>query len=123
MALDDITLVNAASANVVYKYTGVGKNDAVLRKDFTRSLETPCVLSTSHATSGKGSSMVDRHLSRLDLTELDADGVSTYVGSLYVVAVAPRRIIDADMMWDLYKQLTSRFATQAAFAAWLQGLN
>lgn len=122
MALDNVVLTDAAAASQTFTLVGsVATDGRVLRKNLARPLETPVILTTSHATSGKGASTVDRHLSRLDRTELDADGVTPYTGSIYLVAVGPRRIITGTQMYDLWVQLKSRWANEAAFTAWLAG--
>lgn len=122
MALENVVLVDAAAANQTYTMVGgISADGKVIRRNLAISLETPHILTTSHSQQGKGANVTDRHLSRLDRTVLDADGVTPYIGSLYLVGVAPRRVITSAMMWDLYKQLTSRFPNEAALTAWLAG--
>lgn len=122
MAFENVTLTDSVPTNFVYEMVGpVGPDGRVIRKHLASAIETPLILTTGHTTNGKSSNAVDRHLSRLDETVLDADGITPYVGSVYLVCTVPRRAITSTIMWNLYKQLTSRFTTEASFQAFLQG--
>lgn len=63
-------------------------------------LATPEIFTVSHNTNGKGESLSDRHLVRMDKTKEDAevDGIATLSASVYLVIDKPRRVFtDAEV--------------------------
>lgn len=119
-----ITLADNTPTNHVYSIIGSSQANKMLRRNLTKSMETPEVLTISHQTTGKGASAVDRHLARLDVTKLDAgDGVTLATGSLHVVATVPRiqGIIDAITMKHLRSQLVAFISDDDKFTEFLNG--
>lgn len=110
----DITLVDDASADVVYSQISLEKGKSI-RQDSTRDLGTPRSLTISHQQSGTGMKATDRHLVRLDLVEEDtgSDVIATVSGSVYTVLECPRRIVTAAMIKDMLTQLTGFLAVEA----------
>lgn len=106
----DLTFNNSVPAAVTYSFISSAGGKTV-RKDSTRPLEEPCVMTISHEVAGKGSGAVDRHLVRFDITELDTDGVTTAVGSVHCVLTVPRKIITAAIIQDLVVQLKNYLVT------------
>lgn len=100
----DLTFNNSVPAAVTYSFIS-SAGGKTIRKDSTRPIEEPAVMTVSHETAGKGTSAVDRHLVRLDLTELDGDGVTAATGSVHVVLTVPRKIITAAIIQDLVVQM------------------
>lgn len=109
----DLTIKDFSDADVVFSYLGTTGTKTV-RKDNTRDLDSPRVMTVSHETSGKGSSAVDRHLIRFDQTEVDdSDDSSISTGSAHIVLTVPRANITSDHMKDLIDFLINYLAVEA----------
>lgn len=78
-------------------------------------LATPTVLTLSHQEKGKGESMADRHLVRLDKTKSDTevDGIATLSASVYLVIENPRRIFTTAEIESMLQKV-SNFAVANA---------
>jgi hypothetical protein len=66
----------------------------------------------SHTENGSGITAVDRHLIRLNRSELDAgDGVTVRTGSVYCVIEQPRSVVTETMVKDALTQLVDFLTT------------
>lgn len=121
MALDDITLDDGQSTPVshVFQYAGT-ENKRVVRSDYAADPETPLLLTMGHMQSVRGGVKYDNHLWRLDVTILDADGVTAYVNNFRMMADVARKVLSTDLAND-FAAYPSDWLTPANVLAWLRG--
>lgn len=94
MALNDIVVADATPADQTFRFSTSAAGKAVYT-DGSRSIMEPRSLTIAHSKSGKGSSVRIRTLVRFDDTETDADNVSQYSGSVYLVIDRPGVVMTA----------------------------
>lgn len=92
MALADVTIKDKANVDVVFSFQSMIGTSKVLYSDGSRALTTPRILTTGHQKTGSGSNARDRHLFRLDITKLAADGVTPVTMPVYQVMDVPRQV-------------------------------
>lgn len=121
MALSDITLADGQGTPQNHTFTYISNvGNRVIRADFSRPAEEPMQLSFAHTSSKKGGVQIDSHLARIDITELDADGVTTYQANIRVMADMPARIL-SDALADDMAAFVRNLFTSARTRAWLKG--
>lgn len=97
----DLTIKDHADADVIFSYVStVGTK--TIRKDTSRDVDSPRIMTVSHEVSGKASDATDRHLIRFDQTEVDEnDDSSISTGSAHIVLTCPRKNITEAHILDL----------------------
>lgn len=109
----DIAINDNSAASHTFSFVATSGSKTV-RKDGTRSIGEPLVMTVNHESSGKGASLVERHLVRFDLTSLDTDGVTAKTGSVHCVITVPGSVITAAEMQDL-RAFVVNYLTSANF--------
>jgi hypothetical protein len=107
----DLDTIVASGSAVQQPYTLAAlTGQAAVRKDLTASDGEPKVLKISHTTVGKGASVRDRHLVRLEayVVEDSVEDQSKPI-ALYAVADIPRNGVTAAQLSDLWEQFTGLF--------------
>jgi len=98
------TLAGDASSSTTYARRYVNETKG-LYSDASAPLGSPKTLSVSHSQVNRGAAGVaDRHLVRLDRTEVNASGVAA-TASVYVVLEVPRSIVTEAQTLDMVTQL------------------
>lgn len=101
---NDVVIADSVPANQTYSLISMNAGRS-LRSNAARPVNEPAVLTISHESIKKTSKNHYRHLVRLDLTELDADGVTPYTGYVYCVIGCDDRVISESHLQDLVIQL------------------
>lgn len=121
MALADITVNDAESTPVAHTFTYVGtQNGRVVRQELGAPTEEPQFLITAHDESKSGGVVKRGHLRRIDITQLDADGVTPHTASFYVRAVIPNPIMSEQLCKNGRAELFNSLA-EADFVALCKG--
>lgn len=95
MALSE-TLVIADEANVAKNFVQIERSGTLVRRiDDASNLSLPVTCVISHNTSGKGDSIVDRHLVQFAKTELDTNGAP--VTSVVNMTIAAPRALTSSL--------------------------
>lgn len=102
-------VVTVGETSTTYGLLSVEKQDSK-RANAAAALGCPDILTIAHERKGSGATAIDRHLIRLDQTfqQTNADGtVASATGSVYVVLVAPQKIVTAANMQSIYAKLAA----------------
>lgn len=102
MFAPDITLVTTSNVSRTYSQTSLVGGTSI-RVDSTAALDTPRVLTISHAKKGSGVTVADRHLVKLENTVIPS--AVPLKASVYVVMDIPRTGFDGVAVQDLVDQL------------------
>jgi hypothetical protein len=104
MFTNDITLAGDNSSSTVYALRSITDGKSV-RGDASAALGSPKTLTVNHSVvSRAGQVTADRHLVRLDRTEVNSEGTSA-TASCYMVLEAPRSIVTEAQCLDMVTQL------------------
>lgn len=98
MALADIVVADATPANVTFSVTSVNGPKAVY-SDASRNADKPRIATFSHQSAGSAVARRNRHLVRIDRTEVDADG-NVGVVSVYVVIDMSAKVVTTAQAYD-----------------------
>lgn len=121
MALNDITLNDGQATPVSHTFTFVTQNGSrVIRKDLSAALEQPIHLTMAHSSRKVAGKDLNSHLFRVDITLLDADGVTPYMANVRLAADVPSPIFSVGLASDLAAYIRN-WATAANVTAWLKG--
>jgi len=104
MFANDIVLAGEASSSTTYALRSVTDGKSV-RGDASASLGSPRTLTINHSVVKRADgTMADRHLARLDRTEVNSEGKSA-TASVYQVTEVPRSIVTEAQVLDMCTQL------------------
>lgn len=121
MALADITLADGQGSPVSHVFTFISQNGSkTIRSDLAASAETPLLLTIGHATRKVAGKTLGSHLTRIDKTVLDTDGITTYQANIRLMADVPVPI-QSDALADDLAAFIRNWATAANVRAWLKG--
>lgn len=121
MALDNIILADGQGTPVNHTFTFTQNvNGRVVRSDFSRTPEEPLTLSFAHSSKTVNKVKVTSHLTRIDVTELDSDGITAHTANIRLMADVPAPIHDDALADDLAAYIRN-WATSANVRAWLKG--
>lgn len=104
MYSNDITLIGDAASTQTYALRSIEGGKSI-RGDASAALGSPKTLTISHSTVTRtGQVPADRHLVRLDRTEVNSEGQSA-TASCYMVIESPRSIVTEAQQLDMVTQL------------------
>lgn len=117
----DLTINDASAVATSFNLVSTAGNQTI-RKDPSRAVDSPRLMTVSHSVSGKVGSQIDRHLIRFDQTEVDAsDETHAEMGSAHIVLTKPRGVITSTHIKDLIAFLTNYLAIEANIDKVLNG--
>lgn len=121
MALADITLADGQGSPVNHTFAFVAQNGPrVIRSELAAPMEEPILLTMSHGQRVAGGKTIKNHLFRIDVTVLDADGVTPYTANIRLAADVPSPIFSDALAADLAAYIRN-WATANNVSAWLKG--
>jgi len=120
MALEDILLDDGASTPVEHTFTYIGtQNGRVIRSDMSAAAEQPLTLSIGHMSKKVGGKTVRSHLTRVDKTVLDTDGITPYTTNIRLMADV-HDCVRSDALADDLAAFIRNWASSANVRAWLK---
>lgn len=121
MALADITLADGLSTPVNHTFQYIDTNNGrVRRANFAVSPEVPEYFTIGHQSNTRNGVKVGSHLARLDLTVLDADGVTPYLTNGRLAIDMPNAIY-SDNLADIIAGIIRNFCSNTNIRALLKG--
>lgn len=121
MALDNVTLADGQGTPVNHVFTYVSSNGGkVIRANLSAEPEVPELLTYAHNESVKGGVKYRSHLWRVDITILDADGITAHTGNIRVMADIPNPVLSDGLVDNMSAFVRNAF-TQAFARAWARG--
>jgi len=111
MAFDNnVVIADSVPANQTYSLISMNSGKSV-RSNAARPVAEPCILTISHEAIKKATKTHYRHLVRIDLTELDVDGVTSFGGYVYIVIGNDSLVITENNIQDLVVQMKNFLTT------------
>jgi hypothetical protein len=121
MALADIVLNDGQGTPVAHTFTYVSTvGNRVIRADFAAPVEQPIKLSIAHQDQKIAGAPAKSHLARIDLTLLDADGVTPHTANVRMMVDVPNAIL-SDALADDMAAYFRNWLTSANMRALLRG--
>jgi hypothetical protein len=111
----DLVLKNEAAASRTFTPVNVAAN-GITRLDAATTLAEPTRMVINHTTSGKGDSLIDRHLIQFTRTELDANDVP-YTTIVNLTIANPRKATGSATVKDLLSFLKDLIDTAGVASA------